>query len=132
MRLARWFLVFVLAAVVAAPAIGFMHRVVHGPQGAIAQGLAGAHGHGDAAHAEDGCHGCDGHGSSWVASLFAAHADDSSCRLFDQLAQSDALPAAAAAALPLLLPAFLLRRYDGAVRARWAALFDARGPPALR
>ena len=103
-------------ALLVAPALGHMHRIVHGPQTHTPQ--AQVH----APHAQ-------AHG---VADLFAVHGDDSSCRLFDQLTHSDALPALPVLALPLLLVPFLFPRLERDVVAREAALFDARGPPALR
>lgn len=103
-------------ALLVAPAIGHMHRTVHGPQ------THTPHAQVHAPHAH--VHG--------VADLFALHGDDSSCRLFDQLTHSDALPAMPVLALPLLLVPFLFRRLERDVAAREAALFDARGPPALR
>ena len=105
-------------ALLVAPAVGHMHRIVHGPQTQTPQ--ARVH----APHAQAQAHG--------VADLFAVHGDDSSCRLFDQLTHSDALPAMAVPALPLLLVPFLFRRLERDIVAREAALFDARGPPALR
>lgn len=101
-------------ALLVAPALGHMHRIVHGPQ------AHAPHVHGQAS---------DAHG---VADLFAAHDDDSSCRLFDQLSQSDVLAGVPAVVLPLLLVPFLFRRFERNAVARAAALFDARGPPALR
>lgn len=110
---------WLLLAILAAPALGHMHRIVHGPQthtpDALVQVQHGQHGH--------------AHG---VADLFAVHEDDSTCRLFDQLTHTDALPALPVLALPLLLVPFLFRRLAREVAAREAALFDARGPPALR
>ena len=103
-------------ALLVAPALGHMHRIVHGPQ------THTPHAQVHAPHAQ-------AHG---VADLFAVHGDDSSCRLFDQLTHSDALPALPALALALLLVPFLFRRLVRDVVAREAALFDARGPPALR
>ena len=103
-------------ALLVAPALGHMHRIVHGPQTHTPQAQV----HAQQPHALG------------VTHLFAVHDDDSSCRLFDQLTHSDALPAMALPALPLLLVAFLFRRLERDVVAREAALFDARGPPALR
>ncbi len=103
-------------ALLVAPALGHMHRIVHGPQ---------TH----TPHAQVHAPPAQAHG---VADLFAVHGDDSSCRLFDQLTHSDALPAMPVLALPLLLVPFLFRRLERDVAAREAALFDARGPPALR
>ena len=103
-------------ALLVAPALGHMHRIVHGPQ---------TH----TPHAQVHAPQMQGHG---VADLFAVHGDDSSCRLFDQLTHSDALPAMPVLALPLLLVPFLFRRLERENVAREAALFDARGPPVLR
>jgi hypothetical protein len=119
----RWFLGWLVAALLAAPALGHMHRIVHGPQAhlhAHAQEHEARHAHGD----EAGLHG--------VAALFAVHDDDSTCRLFDQLGHGDALGGVPALVLPLLLVSFLFRRFSRDAVAREAALFDARGPPALR
>jgi len=114
-----WWLVL---ALLVAPALGHMHRIVHGPQAQTQTSQARVH----APHAQPQA---QAHG---VADLFAVHGDDSSCRLFDQLTHSDALPAMPVLALPLLLVPFLFRRLERDIVAREAALFDARGPPALR
>jgi hypothetical protein len=34
--------------------------------------------------------------------------------------------------LPVIAPAFFLQWFQGEFLARWAALFDARGPPPIR
>lgn len=69
--------------------------------------------------------------SGGIAQFFAAH-DAGDCRLFDQLSHADSLPAMPVLALPLVLCAFILQLLEGEVLARWAALFDARGPPPVR
>jgi hypothetical protein len=51
--------------------------------------------------------------------------------LFDQLGQG-AVPEVAAPQLPVCAPAALILWYQGEYLARWAALFDARGPPSVR
>ena len=113
----------VVLALLAAQAIGLMHRIVHAPHGqhapkalqvqqVQAQALQPAH------------------GSSWVSCLFAGHADDSTCRLFDPLGHG-APPAAPAVILPVVLSSFFLDHFHGEFLVRWAALFDARGPPTL-
>ena len=110
-------LAFVL---VAAQALGLMHRIVHAPHapdGALH----------DSAHAHAG----HDHGAHAVQGLFSGHEDDSTCRLFDPL-NHDALPALAVLVLPLVLRSCQLQRAHGDFVARWRALFDARGPPALR
>ena len=66
-----------------------------------------------------------------TSALFAAHDDDSSCRLYDAVGH-DAAPVHTAQVLPLAVPAFLLAQLQGDCLLRFAALFDARGPPPLR
>jgi hypothetical protein len=102
----------VVLALLAAQAIGLMHRIVHAPHVQHVQSLQLAH------------------GSSWVSCLFAGHADDSTCRLFDPLGHG-APPVAPAVVLPVVLSSFFLDHFQGEFLVRWAALFDARGPPAL-
>jgi hypothetical protein len=114
----RAVLCLLLAAVVLAQALGLMHRVVHLPNAPAQLDQRSGHGHGHA-HA---------HEAGWVASLFAGHADDSSCRLFDPL-NHEAAPSVPVVALPAVAALFFLDAFQGDFVARWAALFDARGPP---
>lgn len=111
----RVLLVGLVVALLAMQTLGFMHRVAHGPQ-------AGLSSHQQAVPQDDG----HGHG---VARLFAGHDDDSSCRVYDQLSHSDLIGGACAVALPAVPPSFLILLSLGEAAARWAALFDARGPP---
>ena len=117
----RALLSFVVFALVAAQALGLMHRVVHAPYGGArpaalhsAQGEAPGHAR-----------------ASWVEALFAGHADDSSCRLFDPLNHEGAA-AVPAVVLPAVLASFFIDFFQGEFLSRWAALYDARGPPTLR
>lgn len=107
-------------ALLAMQTVGFMHRVVHGPQ-------AGLYPQHHAAVQQEGSHGHD-HG---IAGLFTGHEDDSSCRVYDQLSHSDFLGGPCAVALPVVPPSFLILFSLGEAAARWAALFDARGPPSV-
>lgn len=109
-------------ALVAAQALGLMHRVVHGPQVFIGHESAAIDEHGQADH-----HG----GAGSIAQLFAGHDDDSTCRLFDPLNHVGAL-AVPAVVLPVILASLFIDFFQGEFLARWAALYDARGPPALR
>jgi len=122
------FLAFMLvAALMLAQALGLMHRVVHAP------GLHGAHAHqhvheDDDEHLDTHAHGKEGAG---VRALFAAHDDESTCRLLD--AVSTDVAGVQCLLLSVLLPAAqLIRLTHGDFVARWAAMFDARGPPATR
>lgn len=109
-RVTVWFL---LCALVLAQALGLMHRAVHLPHGQAQAQEHSLHAHG------------------WVADLFAGHDDDSTCRLFDPLNLEGA------ACVPVVVPPavaafFFLDTLQGEFLVRWAALFDARGPPSLR
>jgi hypothetical protein len=102
----------------AAQTLAQMHQQVHAYKLQPGQGLA------EAQLAEP----AEGDG---VAQLFAGHkAGD--CRLYDQLGHADSLPAMPVLVLPLAPCAFILQFLQGEVLARWAALFDARGPPPAR
>jgi hypothetical protein len=118
-----WLLAF---ALVGAQALGLMHRIVHGPQVAIGHEFAAQHEQRgrEGGHDHDNAHG-------WLGVLFSGHDDDSTCRLFDPLGH-DAAPAVAAVAMPVILSSFFLQWFQGEALVRWAALFDARGPPSLR
>jgi hypothetical protein len=120
MALRRGFLWLVLFALVAAQTLGLMHRVVHVPVFA-----------GDAVVVSIKAQneGRDAHG--WAESLFGGHDGESACRLFDQ-SQGGCLPSVSAVLLPDTAPLFFLQWFQGEALARWAALFDARGPPQLR
>ena len=120
--LARALLCLLLSAVVLAQALGLMHRVVHLPNAPAQLHQQSGHGHGHD-HAQ-------AHEAVWVADLFAGHADDSSCRLFDPLNHEGA-PVVPAVSLPAVAALFFLDVLQGDFVARWAALFDARGPPLL-
>lgn len=126
-----WLLV---AALLLAQLLGLMHGVVHGPQAHlhshVHQELASAQASHD--HSHDHEHSIaaqDDHGDSWLASLFASHDGDSDCRLFDQASHGHAAPALPMLSLPLVLCTVAFDLSRGEALARWAALFDARGPP---
>lgn len=99
-----WLLAF---ALVGAQALGLAHRVLHG-HAPVAVALAGDE-------------------------LFSGHGDgEVSCPLYDQLSGPAIAPAIPALCVPALPPTFLIAFAQGEALARWAALYDARGPPALR
>ena len=110
MALRRAFVAWLAFALLAAQAIAFVHGVVHAGKGQAQAGAASA---------------------SWTTALFAAHDDDTTCRLFDAVGH-DAAPAHAPIVLPPAVPGFLLAQLQGDCLLRFAALFDARGPPSFR
>ena len=69
---------------------------------------------------------------SLLSALFAAHASNADCRLYDQASHGSAPPQVGCLALPIVLPSFAVAIFAGKALARWAALFDARGPPVTR
>jgi hypothetical protein len=112
-----------VAVLLLAQTVGWMHRGLHGTAPAHGSAATALHVHAGVAkpHAP----------RSWIEKLFGSHTDASDCRLFDVLGQ----PGCASAALlpqPLIPMATLLVTTHADFVARWAALFDARGPPASR
>ena len=69
------------------------------------------------------------HGDGFLEHLFSAHSSTTDCRLYDQLGDGHAMPAVALLLLPVVLPSLAVAIFQGEALARWAALFDARGPP---
>lgn len=119
-RMAGWVASCYLAlALLLAPLLGLMHGVVHGA-GEYRQA------------AQVQTTGAPGQAQGWLADLFAAHAGASDCRVFDQLSHSDVVPALLLLALPMVPSAYSFLFLEGEVLARWAALFEARGPPLAR
>lgn len=134
MALRRGLLWLVLCALVTAQALGLMHRVIHGPHVAIGHEAAAfrvpdsrSMSQADAAAHASGVP----HGNGWVASLFTGHSDDSTCRLFDPL-NHEAAPTVPCITLPVISVFFFIDFFQGEFLARWAALYDARGPPSPR
>ena len=126
-----WLLVF---ALLLAQILGLMHGVVHGGVHAPHRsqfhmplhdgGQEQQHLHDDGPDA--------GQNAGWLASLFASHEGEPDCRLFDQASHGSAVPAVALLSLPVVPPSLVVAIFQGEVLARWAALFDARGPPLTR
>jgi hypothetical protein len=121
------------AALLFAQLLGLMHGVVHGPQAQLhthphsnVHHDGHRHEHAALAHAEE-----EGD-AGWLASLFSSHDGDSDCRLFDQASDGQAAPTFPMLSLPLVLSSVAFDISRGEALARWAALFDARGPPSTR
>lgn len=121
----RWAVLLVAALLLSQllwQTLGQVHGVVHAPGLRVAMVTPDAHPEHGTLRADAG----------WVADLFSNHGDDGACRLVDQLGCGDALTVSPFV-LPALLPAaFVLAFASGEALARWATLFDARGPPVLR
>jgi hypothetical protein len=127
----RLLFVCLLLAVMATQALSVMHAVVHLPihhrqahNETYNVGLRDLHG----AYVPGGLHAQH----SALQDLFSGHGDDFDCQLYDQLSHGNGPPRAAAVVLPVLLPVFLFQHFQDDAVARWATLFDARGPPSIR
>lgn len=123
--LCAWCALCILFAQTLGLAHGIAHGPVHGDAGTqAAQAVA--------AQAEQSHH---AHGNAQVApgaleTLFAQHEDAEDCRLFDALGQQPGAASTGPVHSPAVPPCMQrLRRLEGAFVARWATLFDARGPP---
>jgi len=128
-KLAGWLVCCLVLALVAMQTLGAMHAVVH------------SLGHG-VEHTYDVAHGADhghmhsassmGHHHSALLDLFTGHGNAEGCQLFDQVSHGDGLTQAVVPLLAAPAPVFLFQYFQGEAVARWATLFDARGPPYLR
>lgn len=117
-RVTVWTLAWLLVCMfVLTQTLGLMHGVIHGPQ----------------AHAR-GTHHAGGadHGRSWLEPLFSSHEEDKDCRLYDQASHGSGAPVMPVLCLPMVLASLVFDISRGEALARWAALFDARGPPLTR
>lgn len=113
-----WVAGLLLASLLLAQALALVHRVVHaggtGPAPAATLATAaGTHG------AED---------APGLARLFAGHADDAGCRLYDALGHEGLPWAAPAAPVAVPAPARVAAQPPGCASAPPTA-FHARGPP---
>ena len=119
-RLRLWVRLLVSGLVIAlllSQSLGQLHAIKHG-------GLIGTQ-HAASGHESHEDH----HHGGFLEQLFSSHSSSTDCRLYDQLSDSHAMPAVALMALPVVLPSLLVATFHGEALARWAALFDARGPP---
>ena len=127
--LARLLMGYLAVTLLLVQTLGFMHGVVHAkPHDAVHERLLPLHQHADHAdhpgHADHAHHTC-----TWFEALFSSHDGNADCRLFDQASQGDAAPALVQFSLPSLPPSVVVAIFQREALARWAALFDARGPP---
>ncbi|MDP4074029.1 hypothetical protein [Acidovorax sp. A1169] len=115
-------LVWLVLALAWVPTIGRLHQIAH------AQPLAQIHtGHGPLAVVEH----ASAHAPGLLGGFLSSHSLVD-CLLLDQLALGDTLHSAAPALLPSLPALAPVATHAERVQARHVALFQARGPPALR
>ena len=121
-RLAVLLGLLLAAVLVMTQTLGLVHAITHGPSGSSLYSQDEFHDHD---HAEAEAPGTN----HFLASLFSLHHDVSDCRLFDQASHDGGLAMAVKSALPVVLPPLTVAIFQGEALARWAAMFDARGPP---
>lgn len=115
-------LVWLVLALAWVPTIGRLHQIAH------AQPLAQIHaGHGAPSVVEH----ASAHAPGLLGGFLSSHSLVD-CLLLDQLALGDTLHSAAPALLPSLPALAPVATHAERVQARHVALFQARGPPALR
>jgi len=107
----RTLLCVLVFALWVAATLGIVHRTLHVP------------GSGHPSMVEKAGHG--------LPALFGDHTD-AECRLYDQLSNGPAALGVPLVVMPVVLPAATFAWLEGEALARWAALFDARGPPSTR
>ena len=113
-----WTVLVMVLALVLAPALGLVHGVLHGDRV--------HHTHQHIHHADVHTH--DDHAAG-LEQLFADHSEATDCRVYDQQSHADLAPGIPMLVLPYVPIGFTLRHPAGEALARFAALFEARGPP---
>lgn len=138
-----WALVAMLAlSLLLGQTLGLVHAVLHGEAIGFGHQQHAAH----AEHQHENQHDHDHGIESWQAkraepaapgaaleALFGEHEDSSNCRLFDQSSHADVAPGLPllAMAMRLVCSRLLVGLVEQPLPAAWA-LFEARGPPAVR
>ena len=127
-RSQAWATVYFLACLLLlAQTLGLIHGVVHGHQTpARGDGLLQETVQKPVAAAVADS------GAAPLSSLFSSHDSDADCRLYDQASHGSAMPGIFSLILPMVLASRVFDLTRGEAIARWAALFDARGPPLTR
>ena len=126
---------YLALALLLVPLFGLMHGIVHDSLHGLPAAVASAN---VQHHAQPGAAGVELvpvaaiHAPQWSKKLFAGHKKVADCLVFDQLCHADALPFLPLQVLPILLPNIVLVTLAGEFIARWAALYQARGPPSAR
>ena len=121
-RLAVLLGLLLAAVLVMTQTLGLVHAITHGSSGSSLYFDDEFHDHDhDVAKAPGVNH--------FFVSLFSLHHDVSDCRLFDQASHDGGLAMTFKSTLPGVPPPLTVAIFQGEALARWAALFDARGPP---
>ena len=123
-RLTTLLALLLAAVLVMTQTLGVIHGITHGAPGSSLHSHDHRH---DDGHEQDEVEASAK--SDFLTALFSSHQEASDCRLYDQASHDGALITATPPALPVLPPPVTVAIFQGEALARWAALFDARGPP---
>ena len=123
-RLTSLLSLLLAAILVMTQTLGLVHAITHGSSGSSLYSQDEFHEH-EHEHVAADAPGTN----QFLASLFSLHQDVSDCYLYDQASHDGGLAMAVQSALPGVPPPLTVAIFQGEALARWAALFDARGPP---
>ena len=125
---------YLALALLMVPLFGLMHGIVHGFSHGLSPVLVSANSqHRAQTRAESVEHRmATADAVSWSEKLFAGHYKAADCLVFDQLCGAQALHFLPLQVLPTTLSSLVLVTLAGDFIARWAALYQARGPPSAR
>ena len=140
-RRRRMLCLAMLVALALAQTLGLIHRIVHAPAGSYAAFVASGAGAG-AASSTDSARAVAASSTSggaaaafntsstdWLKALFAGHASEQGCDLYDQFSHADGAPTAPAVVVLLAAGDVASPSPAGSRVAAQAAGFLARGPP---
>ncbi len=127
---------YLALALLMVPLLGLMHGVVHGLSHGLPSVVASANTPHRAQTRADSVESLQVatavDASGWSKKFFTGHDKAADCLVFDQLCHADALHFLPLQALSTPLPNIVWVTLAGDFIARWAALFQARGPPSAR
>jgi hypothetical protein len=126
LRALRCFAAALMASLVLAQSLGFMHRSLHNPTGHAGHTQTAEQG--DHADCSEGTQ-TSGNGAGWIGSLFAHQEGDSACRLVDAQSHFDAAVFAQTLVITAQPAIHSIAFSQITSTARAAALFEARAPP---
>lgn len=124
-RLTTLLALLLAAVLVMTQTLGVVHGITHDQSGSTLH----SHDHDHDDHHADAHDDAVDSSRHFLSALFSLHEEASDCRLYDQASHDGALVSLMPLVLPVAPPSLSVAIFQGEALARWAALFDARGPP---